>query len=314
MSGWLCLKFSQKKKMNFKQKFHELSKAKNSLLLAGVDTATKEMSGNEGSPNNYPNNNHPNNNYPNREKKLQFSLDFIEAVADFCVGIKINLAYWQDKTDGEALSELAKLCKKKELLFLLDAKYSDIGSTNDAWMHYAQILGADAITIAAYAGNSQQSIELAHRKKLAVFTMGLMSNPEFKTEMSFTNSKGIKLYEYRVKIAMEAKVDGFVLGATYKPTDNDLQNFLRLTSLSDLPEAEKPLYLVPGLGAQSGKIEDFAASKIDLKRCLFSLSRSLMFPLSKKIGQKNSHSQKKISQQQKELACFWREQINCHLK
>ena len=27
---------------------------------------------------------------------------------------------------------------------------------------------------------------------------------------------------------MDAKVDGFVLGATYKPTDADLQNFLRL--------------------------------------------------------------------------------------
>ena len=67
--------------------------------------------------------------------------------------------------------ELAKLCRKKELLFLLDAKYSDIGSTNDAWMHYAQILGADAITIAAYAGNLQQSIELAQQKKLAVFTI-----------------------------------------------------------------------------------------------------------------------------------------------
>ena len=35
-------------------------------------------------------------------------------------------------------------------------------------------------------------------------------------------------YEYRTKIAMDrSKVDGFVLGATYKPTDTDLQNFLR---------------------------------------------------------------------------------------
>ena len=133
--------------MNFKEKFYELSEAKNSLLVAGVDTATREM---KNSPS-----------YPQVEKKLQFSLDFIEAVADFCIGIKINLAYWQDKKDGEALVELAKLCRKKELLFLLDAKYSDIGSTNDAWMHYAQILGADAITIAAYAGYLQQSIELA---------------------------------------------------------------------------------------------------------------------------------------------------------
>ena len=151
--------------MNFKEKFYELSEAKNSLLVAGVDTgqrvaiafSTREM---KNSPS-----------YPQVEKKLQFSLDFIEAVADFCIGIKINLAYWQDKKDGGALVELAKLCRKKELLFLLDAKYSDIGSTNDAWMHYAQILGADAITIAAYAGNLQQSIELAQQKKLAVFTI-----------------------------------------------------------------------------------------------------------------------------------------------
>ena len=103
--------------MNFKQKFYELSKAKNSLLVAGVDTATREMKNSLS--------------YPQVEKKLQFSLDFIEAVADFCIGIKINLAYWQDKKDGGALVELAKLCRKKELLFLLDAKYSDIGSTQN---------------------------------------------------------------------------------------------------------------------------------------------------------------------------------------
>ena len=157
--------------MNFKEKFYELSKAKNSLLVAGVDTATREMKNSLS--------------YPQVEKKLQFSLDFIEAVADFCIGIKINLAYWQDKKDGEALVELAKLCRKKELLFLLDAKYSDIGSTNDAWMHYAQILGADAITIAAYAGNLQQSIELAQQKKLAVFTMGLIEQSRISNRNEF---------------------------------------------------------------------------------------------------------------------------------
>ena len=284
--------------MNFKQKFYELSKAKNSLLVAGVDTATREMKNSLS--------------YPQVEKKLQFSLDFIEAVADFCIGIKINLAYWQDKKDGGALVELAKLCRKKELLFLLDAKYSDIGSTNDAWMHYAQILGADAITIAAYAGNLQQSIELAQQKKLAVFTMGLMSNPEFQTEMNFANTAGIKLYEYRTKIAMDAKVDGFVLGATYKPTDTDLQNFLRLTNITK--EDYTPLYLVPGLGTQSGKIEDFAASKVNFKRCLFSLSRALLFPQEKETRHKNSKPTKaEINRQQKEHACFWRDQINLFL-
>ena len=91
--------------MNFKEKFYELSKAKNSLLVAGVDTATREMKNSLS--------------YPQVEKKLQFSLDFIEAVADFCIGIKINLAYWQDKKDGRALVELAKFhyAKKRITIF-----------------------------------------------------------------------------------------------------------------------------------------------------------------------------------------------------
>ena len=50
--------------MNFKEKFYELSEAKNSLLVAGVDTATREM---KNSPS-----------YPQVEKKLQFSLDLIK--------------------------------------------------------------------------------------------------------------------------------------------------------------------------------------------------------------------------------------------
>ena len=92
-----------------------------------------------------------------------------------------------------------------------------------------------------------------------------------------------------------------------------MQNFLRLTNITK--EDYTPLYLVPGLGSQSGKIEDFAVSKVNFKRCLFSLSRALLFPQEKETRHKNSNSQR-IAQQQKEQAHFrfWKEQINNYRK
>ena len=67
-------------------------------------------------------------------------------------------------------------------------------------------------------------------------------------------------------------------------------------------------------GTQSGKIEDFAASKVNFKRCLFSLSRALLFPQEKETRHKNSKPTKaEINRQQKEHACFWRDQINLFL-
>jgi orotidine-5'-phosphate decarboxylase len=101
--------------------------------------------------------------------------------------------------------------------------------------------------------------------------MGLMSNPEYRLEINFQNENERKLYEHRTLEALECGVDGFVLGATYPPESKEVLNFLKITK-------EKSLYLVVGVGAQGGSIKNLQSWGVDFKRCLFSLSRTLLFP------------------------------------
>lgn len=274
----------------FLENFHKASKQKNSLLVAGIDTATSEFiqTSKVQTTQKY---------YPSATNKLDFSIAFVKSIMDFCVAVKINLGYWQDQQDGKKLQELIAYCKQKELLVLLDGKYSDIGSSNKAWIFYAQKLGVDAITIAPFAGNCLETTRFCHQQKLAVFTMGLMSNPEFQNEMNFQNQQGIKLYEQRTLQALAAGVDGFVLGATYPSASKEVRHFLQLT------KNEKSLYLIPGLGTQNGSIENLRNWQIDFTRCLISLSRALMFP------SKRDFSAQKISDRQKQAAKFYHNSI-----
>jgi len=38
------------------------------------------------------------------------------------------------------------------------------------------------------------------------------------------------------------------------------------------------LYLIPGIGAQGGTVQEFLASGIDVKRCMINSGRGVMFP------------------------------------
>ena len=274
----------EKSLAKFYQKFQELAIQKNSLLVAGIDTITTEME--QGQV------------YPSSQSKLDFSIDFIKNVSEFCVGAKINLGYWQDEQDGKNLLELVKYCNQKELLVILDGKYSDIAASNDAWIFYAKKLGVDAITVAPFAANIATMVTSSHKQNLAIFTMGLMSNPEFQKELHFQNQQGIKLYEYRILEALHSQVDGFVIGATYSENSSIVKNFLKLTKNKNI------LYLIPGVGSQLGSIQNLHSWGIDFRRCLISISRSLIF------AKDRDFSDKKIRGRQKQAAKFYQAQIN----
>ena len=273
--------------MNFFDKFQQLSKTKNSLLIAGIDTATIEMKTNK----------QDYYHYPSYINKLDFSIDFVNQVADFCVGVKINLGYWQGEQDGKHLRELVAYCHQKELLVLLDGKYSDIDSTNEVWIYFAKEIGVDAITIAPFAGNCCSTVVFSQKQNLAVFTMGLMSNSDFQTEINFEDQSGQKLYEHRIVQALKVGVDGFVLGATYPSTSKEVRYFLQLT------DNKKILYLIPGVGSQKGNIESLYQWQIDFERCLINISRGLMFP------KESDFAEQKLVDRQKRAARFYQENI-----
>lgn len=159
------------------------------------------------------------------------------------------------------------------LLVIIDAKVAEIGSTADAWIYDYADLGADAVTLAPYAGNIPEMIQHAHERGVAAITMGLMSNPEFKRELGFVHpGTSEALWKYRTRTALKTGADAIVVGGTYTMKDEAFMEFVNMTNES------KMLYLIPGIGHQGGEVKDFLASGIDPKRCMVNSSRGLMFP------------------------------------
>ncbi len=243
--------------INFKDTWHERREKKKSTIIAGLDPATfrKEYG------------------LPSGVNKLNWSLAYIEAVAPYVVGIKLNKGYFQGEGDYEILVAVIKKAKELDLIILSDGKISDIGSTNDAWFFHDEVLGVDATTIAPYAGNIEDSIQRAHNRGFGVISMGLMSNPEFQTEMNYIHkTSGEPLWKNRVSRSIEAGVDGLVVGGTYTTKDSVFMEFVHMTKEHDV------LYLVPGIGFQGGRVEHFLKSGIPIERCMLSSGRKLMFP------------------------------------
>lgn len=241
----------------FTEEWHKTRERTDSILIAGLDPALPGM--------------RDKNALPEGTNVRDWCLQYIEAVAPHVAGVKCNPAYFQ-YPDGLALmEEVAALSKAHGLLTIIDYKVSDIGSTNDSWLYFGKKMGFDAATGAPYAGNIEQLVEQAHEREIGIFTMALMSNPEYESEMLYREGDTL-LYETRITRSLESGADGIVIGGTFLATNPHLQKALELTKNTST------LYLVPGLGTQGGTVSQFADSGIDLKRCLLNVGRGLMFP------------------------------------
>lgn len=196
---------------------------------------------------------------------------YVTAVAPHVAGFKCNPAYYQSEEGMRTLSAIADFARMHGHISLIDAKVSDIGSTNDAWFAGYAALGFDAVTVAPYAGNIESSIADAHARGLGAITMGFMSNPEYVSEANFKDSD-TSLITSRVVRSVNAGADGIVVGATKNPHDALLQEVLERTWKTGT------LYLVPGIGAQGGTVANVYASGIDAERVMLTAARSLMFP------------------------------------
>ena len=244
----------------FQKRWHETRERQGSNIVAGLDPALYEVGKGQ---------------YGLDEgvDLKEWSLRFIDAVAPYVAMIKTNQAFFQGVGQTAILKELVDRIHEHGLLALSDNKVSDIGNTNEAYFYYNHSLGFDAVTCAPYAGNIESSIELARKNNISIMTMGLMSNPEYQSEMYFTDPEtGETLWHSRVRRSVEAGADAVVVGGTYTKKDAAFVEFVELTKSSDI------LYLIPGIGTQGGEVTEFLASGIDATRCMISSSRGMMFP------------------------------------
>ena len=180
------------------------------------------------------------------EAMERFCLAMVEATLDLAVAFKPNLAFFEQYgSQGWAALERVAEAVPSDVLLIADAKRGDIGNTAT---RYAQAmfegLGADAVTVAPYMGRDSVEPFTAFSDRWTVL-LALTSNPG-ADDFEFHGTP--PLYE---RVVERCQTWGspdelmFVVGAT-RPE--------QLRAIRSL--APDHFFLVPGVGAQGGRIED----------------------------------------------------------
>jgi orotidine-5'-phosphate decarboxylase len=211
------------------------------------------------------------------EALFVFNRDIIDATHELVCAYKPNAAFYEAQGDAglRALTRTVHYIKKTypSIPAILDAKRSDIGSTNLGYVTAAfDLIGVDAITVHPYLGKEALAPFLA-RKEKGIIVLAKTSNPgssEFQ-DLPVGNSRE-PLYQVVARhVARAWNSNGncaLVVGATYPA---ELKKVRAL--VGDMP------ILIPGIGAQGGEIAATVAAGKDSRGqgMIISSSRDVIF-------------------------------------
>ncbi|MCS6979255.1 MAG: orotidine-5'-phosphate decarboxylase [Flavobacteriales bacterium] len=202
---------------------------------------------------------------------FEFCRRIVEATAPYAVAYKINTAFYEAHgAEGwEALERLQAFIGPS-FFRIADAKRGDIGNTAS---QYAQAffgrMAFDAVTVSPYMGPDTLEPFLSWKEK-SLFVLGLTSNEGGAFIQQVKTEDGALLYEKVVRSLAThpcAERIGWVVGATQKKL---IPSFLSASNNS--------FYLIPGVGAQGGTVEDtlnsFASA---LPNILINSSREILY-------------------------------------
>ena len=207
---------------------------------------------------------------------FQFNKEIIDNTHDLCVAYKPNLAFYEaEGADGWIqLKMTIDYIKEKDssILVIADAKRGDICNTAQRYAKaFYESLNCDAVTLAPYMGRDSIDPFLQYKYKWSII-LALTSNSsadEFET-LTVSNEPSMPLYK---KVILQSNLWGdtdnimFVVGATRAQKLKEIREF-----------CPDHFFLVPGVGAQGGTIEEVAKygmnSNIGL---LINVSRSLIY-------------------------------------
>ena len=241
----------------FYEKYLKATKQKGSLININLDPALPKQRKDNIVPSRHVSK-------EDAETLLNFSLDIIEQVSDYCCSIKPNTQYYLGHTD--ILEKIAKKTHKEGMLAILDHKLGDIGSTNGSALYWIKKMGFDAFTFSPFAGNTQKTVEKAHENNLGVIVLTLMSNPEAEKMMIDTTVNGQPYYLHTAKTVKEAEADGCVVGLTCFVEDIYIKNIQQAAG-------NNVVFLLQGIGPQGGQ-----ANKIRyVQNPLVSLGRAVIY-------------------------------------
>lgn len=229
---------------------------------------------------------------------FNFSKSIIDTTAKYCVGYKINIAFFEayGKEGWNSLEKVMDYLNNyyPEIFTIADAKRADIGNTSKRYAKaYFDHFDFDSITVAPYMGADSVEPFLTYKDKHTIL-LALTSN-KGAADFQLLHSGNDMLYERVIKTSLAWQNSNqlmFVVGATRAEA--------LITIRKLIPEH---FLLIPGVGAQGGSLDEVAKNGLN-HQCglLVNSSRAIIYA-SKEMdyAEKAGLAAKKIQEKMKEL-------------
>lgn len=216
-------------------------KRKQSFLCVGLDTDIKKI---------------PQHLLSEEDPIFAFNKAIIDATAPYCVAYKPNMAFYESlgARGVEAFEKTVKYLREKypDQFIIADAKRGDIGNTSAMYARaFFEEMDVDSLTVAPYMGSDSVKPFLGYEGKWVIL-LALTSNPGARDFQYFSDKNSTRLFEEVITTARTwcERPDEelmFVVGATRGEMFIDVRRV-----------APRNFLLVPGVGAQGGKLADVA--------------------------------------------------------
>src|SRR5690554_652705 len=185
------------------------------------------------------------------EPIVEFNKAIMDQTADYAVAYKPNIAY-NEALGPRGWESLQKTLDyiPKDIFTIADAKRGDIGNTSKLYAKaFFEQMDFDSITVAPYMGEDSVTPFLEFKDKWVVL-LALTSNEGSVDFQAFQNLEGRALYQ---EVLTKSQNWG---------TQDNLMYVIGATRGEMIEEARKlapgHFFLVPGVGAQGGSLEEVA--------------------------------------------------------
>lgn len=217
-----------------RQELIQQIKEKRSFLCVGLDTDLEKI---------------PPHLLETEDPIFEFNKAIIDATKDYCVAYKPNIAFYECLgVKGWQSLEKTLNYIPKNIFTIADAKRGDIGNTSTYYAKtFFEYLNCDSVTIAPYMGEDSITPFLEFKDKWAI-VLALTSNKGALDFQAIKNQEGKELFKSVLeKTATWGTPENlmYVVGATRAEQIGEVRNVV--------PEH---FFLVPGVGAQGGSLED----------------------------------------------------------
>ncbi len=242
--------------MNSRQLFEQIRK-KQSYLCVGLDTDPGKV---------------PTHLLKSDDPVFEFNKQIIDATHQYCVAYKPNIAFYEalGPKGWESLRKTLDYIPR-DIFTIADAKRGDIGNTAALYARaFFEVLDFHALTVAPYMGEDSVKPFLGYKDKWVIL-LAHTSNPGSQDfQIIESRDTGRKLYEEVILKAMQWGTPDqlmFVVGATQAD---------KMASIREI--APDNFFLVPGVGAQGGDLQEISRTGLNAQGgLLVNSSRAIIY-------------------------------------